>query len=222
MKYVQKLPWASGLPAVGQPVLVPVPRLACRWKQLSSHCLLVMASLLPSLPDCAWKLLWRSTSSANTGIREQFRVETNGPVLRNLLALTRIDEHWLTDMLCMQSGEERSNVDCYRLFVIWCNAAHCPAKEKNPGPEELARWGRGGKQRLSDGKCLAKAAEPARSSAVTSTHLQEGEPAAGSWWCCWPGWHPASHPSQAEGCREALPSPCRIHLRAGRQVIKAS
>lgn len=77
----------------GTDVLVPVPRLACRWKQLSAHCLLVMASLLPSLPDCAWKLLWRSTSSANTGIREQFRVETNGPVLRNLLGLTRIDEH---------------------------------------------------------------------------------------------------------------------------------
>ena len=78
-----------------------------------------MATLLPSLPDCAWKLRWGSTSSAKMGVREQFRVDTRGPVLRNLLGLTRMDEHRVTEVLHMQPGEEQSNTDCYRLFIYY-------------------------------------------------------------------------------------------------------
>lgn len=56
-----------------------------------------MATLLLSLPDCPWKLVWGGTSSAKTGVREQFSVDTHGPVLRNLLGLTGMDEHQVTD-----------------------------------------------------------------------------------------------------------------------------
>lgn len=58
MKHDQKLPWESGMPAVGQPIFVPVHHLAGRWRWLWAHCLLARATLLPSLPDGAWKQLW--------------------------------------------------------------------------------------------------------------------------------------------------------------------
>lgn len=46
-------------------------------------------------------------------------------------------------------------------------------------------------------------------------------PAAGFWWCYWPGWHPALHPGRAEGCRGGvLPFLYHIQLWAGRQTIK--
>lgn len=184
-----------------------------------------MATLLPSLPDCAWKLLWGSTSAAKMGVREQFRVDSCGAVLR--LGLTRMDEHRVTEVLCMQPGKEWSNTDCYSLFICYlmCKSpANHPAKEKSPRPEELARWGRGGKQRLSDGKRLAKAAEPDCGSAVTKTHLREGEPTAGSQWCHWPGRHPALHPVWAERCRRCC-HPCAVSAsvlegRWSRQVMR--
>lgn len=78
-----------------------------------------MATLLPSLPDRAWKLLWGSASSAKKGVREKFRVDTHGPVLRSLLGLTRMDEHRVTEVLRMQPGEEWSNTNCYRSFICY-------------------------------------------------------------------------------------------------------
>lgn len=78
-----------------------------------------MATLLPSLPVRAWKLLWGSASSAKKGVREKFRVDTHGPVLRSLLGLTRMDEHRVTEVPRMQPGEEWSNTDCYRSFTCY-------------------------------------------------------------------------------------------------------
>ena len=78
------------------------------------------------------------------GVREQFRVDTRGPVLRNLLGLTRMDEHRVNRGATYAAGGGTEQHRLLQIIYLLFDVILCIAQQKKRAPDLRSLQDEGG------------------------------------------------------------------------------